>query len=238
MKERVAIVTGASRGIGKEIAIALAKDNFHLAIVARNKKILDELAGELSKFNIRILCLDIDLEKEDAAERIIEETMKAFGQIDVLINNAGIGLNRSIEKSDPAAWNSIFYINARAPYFLCQKAIPFLRKSEHPVIINMGSVVDHKGYVNQSIYASSKHALAGFTRVLAKEVQHEKIRVHLVSPGGVNTDMVADVRPDLNTNEMIQPEEIGEIILFLCNFNGNGTIDQIRIRRFNSVPFD
>lgn len=236
--EKVAIITGASRGIGKIIATELAKNHFHLAIVARNRQKLDELAGKLSDFNVKILSISVDLENENAADQIIDQTIKTFGKFDVLINNAGIALNQPILDSNVKTWNKIFYVNARTPYFLCQKAIPYLRKSSHPVIINLGSVVDHKGYLNQSIYASSKHAIAGFTSVLAKEVQKDNIRVHLISPGGVNTEMVSKVRPDLDTEEMIQPPEIAEIILFLCNYSGKGIIDHINVRRFKALPFD
>lgn len=234
----VAIITGASRGIGKAISLELANFNFNFSLVARDRKQLKNIEEELTGRGAEVLSLPVDLEKDNAAGLIVDQTISHFGKIDVLINNAGIALNKPVLQSDYSLWNKIFAVNARTPYFLCQRCLPYLKKSANPVIINMGSVVDHKGYINQSIYAASKHALAGFTSVLAKEVQKDGIRVHLISPGGVNTDMVTGVRPDLDTGDLIDPGEIAKIAAFLCNYSGKGTIDQIKIRRFNSLPFD
>lgn len=235
---RVAIITGASRGIGRSIALELSKYKFDFGLIARSRDKLKELEKELTGRGAEVLSLPVDLEKDNAASLIVDQTISHFGKIDVLINNAGIALNKPVLESDSSLWNKIFSVNARTPYFLCQKCLPHLKKSPTPVIINMGSVVDHKGYINQSIYAASKHALAGFTSVLAKEAQKDGIRVHLISPGGVNTEMVTGVRPDLDTSELIDPGEIANVVAFLCTYTGKGTIDQIKIRRFNSLPFD
>lgn len=235
---RVAIITGASRGIGKSIALELSRYNFDFSLVARDLDKLKNLEEELTGRGAKVLSLVADLEKEDAAGFIVDQTLTHFGKLDVLINNAGIALNKPLAESDRSLWDKLFSINVRTPYFLCQKCLPYLESSSNPVIINMGSVVDHKGYIHQSIYAASKHALAGFTSVLAKEVQKKGIRVHLISPGGVNTDMVTNVRPDLNADELIDPREIASVVAFLCNYSGKGIIDQIKIRRFNSLPFD
>lgn len=135
-------------------------------------------------------------------------------------------------------WDYVFAVNVRAPFFLCKEVLYLLKKSEKPMIINIASVVGFKGYINQSVYASSKHALTGFTKVLAKEVQPFGIRVHLISPGGVATEMVTKVRPDIDPEELIQPEEIAEIIRYIVNHSGKGIIDHFYIRRFNGFPFD
>ena len=234
---RKAIITGATRGIGREIAAKLAGEGIDLSLVARNKDMLQELAGELSQKGIRTLTIAIDLEDEEAPGEIIRQTVSEFGEIDILVNNAGMPHKAPISEADTGLWNKMFAVNARAPYFLCQQAIPYLKKSNNPVIINIGSVVDHKGYINQSLYSATKHALAGFTRVLAKEVQEDHIRVHLISPGGVYTELVGEMRPDLNQEEMIQTTEIADIVSFLVSYRGRGVIDEIRIRRFNSTPF-
>ena len=129
-------------------------------------------------------------------------------------------------------------MNARAPFFLCKEAFPYLKESGKPIVINIASVVGFKGYANQSVYSSSKHALTGFTKVFAKEVQPYGIRVHLISPGGVATEMVKQMRPDIDAGELIQPEEIAEIVRFIVTRKGNGTIDQFYIRRYSGLAFD
>jgi 3-oxoacyl-[acyl-carrier protein] reductase len=235
---KTAVVTGASKGIGKVIALKLASIGYSLAIIARNEKQLTDLNAEIEKSGVSCLMLAADLSDEKTPQRIIEETISHFGRLDLLINNAGLAQSSDISETDVATWNTIFNVNARAPFFLCKAAIPHLRKSTNPIIINIGSVVGFKGYAGQAAYSSSKHALAGFTKVLAKEVQDDGILVHLISPGGVNTEMVQEMRPDINPDELIQPDEIAELIEFLVTRKGRGTIDHFYIRRKSGRAFD
>lgn len=235
---QTAVITGASRGIGKAIALKLAGLKYNIVIVGRNKEALHSLKKDIEEMGVRCHPIAADLSHEDVPAKIIDEVIFTLGRIDVLINNAGLANPGSVAETSVAEWNSIFNVNARAPFFLCQAAIPHLKKSKNPFIINIGSVVGFKGYINQAVYASSKHALTGFTKVLAKEVQTDGIKVHLISPGGVNTEMVREMRPDINTGELIQPEEIAELVEFLVTRSGKGTIDHFYIRRKNGLAFD
>lgn len=235
---KVALVTGASKGIGKIIALKLAEIGYDLMIVGRNKSQLLGTKIEVEKHKVMCACTEADLSSVEAPLFIIKEVIREFGRLDVVINNAGLANSVPIKDTTVDLWDAIFKVNARAPYFICKEAIPYLKESPNPVIINIGSVVDFKGYINQSVYASSKHALAGFTKVLAKEVQNDGIRVHLISPGGVNTEMVREMRPDINAQELIQPEEIAELIEFLLTRKGKGTIDHLYIRRQTGLAFD
>mgnify|MGYP003623349187 FL=1 len=184
------------------------------------------------------LAIPVVLADRDAPESIIGQVKKYFGQLDILVNCAGVTLAGSFTEISVEEWDYVFAVNVRAPFFLCKESLPLLKNSKKPIIINIASVVGFKGYIHQSAYASSKHALTGFTKVLAKEVQPFGIRVHLISPGGVATEMVTKVRPDINPEELIQPEEIAEIIRYIVNHNGNGIIDHFYIRRFSGLPFD
>ncbi len=112
-----------------------------------------------------------------------------------------------------------------------------MEKAKAPVIVNISSVVGRLGYEKQGAYAASKHALMGFSKVLAKELQPKGFRVHVLSPGGVATEMVSKMRPDIDTSELIQPEEIAEIVQFLIKNRGNAMIDTINIRRESSTPW-
>lgn len=233
----IALVTGASRGIGKAIALQLAEDGYDLALVGRDRAALEEVAGILPP-GIRAFPIVADLEKIEEAGRIVSATAEAFGGIDLVVNCAGLSHKGSFTTVTPEEWDRIFAVNARAPFFICQEALSWLKKSEKPIVINIASVVGFKGYEGQSVYASSKHALTGFTKVFAKEVQPFGIRVHLISPGGVATEMVRKMRPDIAPDELIQPEEIAEIIHFLVTRKGSGTIDQFYIRRYSGLAFD
>jgi NAD(P)-dependent dehydrogenase (short-subunit alcohol dehydrogenase family) len=237
LKDKVAIITGASKGIGRAVAAALANENMKLALVSRDKSALERFQNEVGSDAKRILVLPYDLQDMETPKRVIDETINHFNSLDVLINNAGIAQSISFENTTHAEWESHMNLNARAPFFMCQASLPHLRKSDIPTIINMASVVSAKGYANQGAYSASKHALLGFTKVLAKEVCKDNIRVHAISPGGVLTDMVTKVRPDLDTSEMIVPEEIADIILFLLKHRGNAMIDEIKIRRSSKEPW-
>lgn len=234
-----ALVTGASKGIGRIIAEQLAADGYDLALVGRDTESLNEVRARVSaEWGIRAICIEADLSDIRSCGRIVEETANAFGGLDLLVNCAGLSHKGGFTTVTPEEWDRIFAVNARAPFFICQAALPHLKRSEKPIVINIASVVGFKGYVDQSVYASSKHALTGFTKVFAKEVQPFGIRVHLISPGGVATEMVKKMRPDINADELIQPEEIAEIVHFLVTRKGKGTIDQFYIRRFSGLAFD
>lgn len=233
----IALVTGASRGIGKIIALQLARDGYDLALVGRDTAALEAVAAEVPE-GTRTVCIPADLEQIGSASLIVEKTVEAFGGMDLLVNCAGLSHKGSFTTVSPEEWDRIFAVNARAPFFICQAALPYLKESAKPIVINIASVVGFKGYENQSVYASSKHALTGFTKVFAKEVQPFGIRVHLISPGGVATEMVRKMRPDIAPDELIQPEEIAEIVHFLVTRKGAGTIDQFYIRRYSGLAFD
>lgn len=235
---KTAIVTGASNGIGKAIALKLASLNFAMVVIGRSEKHLAAIKETIEDMGSPCLTLAIDLSEEETPEIIVRETLKRFGRIDLLVNNAGLAHSGPISETDIETWNNIFKVNARAPFFLSKAAIPFLKKNENPIIINISSVVGFKGYAGQAAYASSKHALAGFTKVLAKEVQRDGIKVHLISPGGVNTEMVREMRPDIDSEQLIQPEEIAELVQFLVTRKGKGTIDHLYIRRQSGLAFD
>ncbi len=234
-----ALVTGASRGIGLAIARELAEVGYNLALVARNEEALKQVAADIeTACGVHVKPVPADLAQEESYNRIVSETVAAFGGIDLLVNCAGLAQQGSFTEVVPEEWNKIFAVNAKAPFFICKEALPYLKQSQKPIIINIASVVGFKGYINQSVYSSSKHALTGFTKVLAKEVQPFGIRVHLISPGGVATEMVTKMRPDIKADELLQPEEIAEIVRFLVTRKGRGTIDQFYLRRYSSLAFD
>lgn len=234
----VALVTGASRGIGKAIALELASLGYDLALVARNESALAEVIASLPESCGKAVAIPADLSQEESYPSVIAEAVSELVGLDVLVNCAGLSQAGSFTEVTPQEWDRIFAVNAKAPFFLCKEALPYLKKSPKATVINISSVVGFKGYINQSAYSSSKHALAGFTKVFAKEVQPFGIRVHLISPGGVATEMVTKMRPDINASELIQPSEIAELVRFLVTRKGNGTIDHLYIRRYSGLAFD
>lgn len=234
----IALVTGATHGIGKTIALELASAGYDLALVGRDKTAMEAVAAEAEALGVRVTGIPADLSAAESCAMVVGKTVDTFGGIDLLVNCAGLSQAGSFTEVTPEQWDRIFAVNAKAPFFLCKEALPYLKASSKPIVINIASVVGFKGYANQSVYASSKHALTGFTKVFAKEVQPFGIRVHLISPGGVATEMVKQMRPDINAEELIQPEEVAEIVRFIVTRKGNGTIDQFYIRRYSGLAFD
>ena len=234
-----ALITGGSRGIGFHIAKKLSGHGIDVCIAGRDSTTLAKAQQLLQQTSTceKIHTVQIDLEKADAPEKLIRAAVEKLGSLDLLINNAGISLTSSLEHTSMEAWDRIMHINARSPYFLCQKALPWLRLSKVPTIIQIASVVGHFGYEEQSAYAASKHALLGWTKAFAKEVQHEDIRVYTLSPGGVATDMIRSVRPDIDEADLIDPEEISDLVWYILTHRGSAMIDQLTIRRANKTAW-
>ena len=237
-KGKNAIVTGASGGIGSAVCKKLASMGIDQMLIGRNDEILRKLAAKISEIGAAADIYTGDLTDMDFVKRIPRAAAKSLGGLDVVINCAGIAQNQPFEEVTEEDFDRIMNLNARAPYFLCQAALPYLRKSSCATIINITSVVAHKGYPFQSAYAASKHALAGFSKSLANEVYKENIRVHLISPGGVYTPMVALARPDLTPDMVSLPEDIAEIAAFYLKLrDANAIVDEIQVHRSGKEPF-
>jgi len=128
-------------------------------------------------------------------------------------------------------------INARAPYILCREALPLLKQAQRGTIINISSVVGVKGYPLQSAYTASKHALRGLSMSLAEELRGSNVRVHVICPGGVDTELVSRVRPDIDKSDLIGPGEIAELVLYLVTHEGNAVLDELHVRRASAAPW-
>ncbi len=234
---QVAIVTGASRGIGRAISVALASEGTAVVLAARSRDRLQETAEEVTKAGGQALVVATELTEEQSIKNIVKVTRERFGRLDILVNNAGVAHSAKLEETSTEDWQRCLWVNARAPFILCREALPMLRKSQSASIINIASVVGVKGYPLQSAYTSSKHALRGMTISLAEELKDSNVRVHLLCPGGVDTDMVGNIRPDIKREDLIGPDEIAELVLYLVTHRGNAVIDEMRIRRATAAPW-
>jgi 3-oxoacyl-[acyl-carrier protein] reductase len=237
LEGRVALVTGAGRGIGRAVALALAAHGARVALAARSEAELAKVRREILAGGGEAAAFTADLEDPEAPGKLVAAVAQALGGLDILVNNAGSALGRRLAETTAGEWDRLMAVNARAPFLLCREALPLLSKSGRGRIINISSVVGYKGYVNQGAYTASKHALAGFTKVLAQEVMADGIRVHLVSPGGVDTELASRMRPDLDRSGLTTPAEIAETILFLLCQEGNAVIDEVNIRRPGKSPW-
>ena len=234
---KIAIITGASRGIGRAICLALANEGATVILAARSIDKLKETADEVVRIGGKPEIIVTDLAEEGSIKNLIQVTNKNFGKLDILVNNAGVTHSAKLEQTSTQDWDKLFQVNTRAPFILCKEALPLLSEAEAAYIINIASVVGVKGYPLQSAYTASKHALRGMTISLAEELKGSNIRVHLLCPGGVDTNMVQRVRPDIKKDELIGADEIAELVLYLVTHKGNAVIDELHIRRASSSPW-
>ncbi|MHB1294462.1 MAG: SDR family NAD(P)-dependent oxidoreductase [Anaerolineae bacterium] len=234
---KAALVTGAGRGIGRAIALALAEKGAALALVARSCAELDAVAAEIAAGGGQALAAPADVSQEDAVRAAAAVAVERYGRLDVVVNCAGIGIFKPLVDTSSEEWDRVMAVNARGAFLVCRETVPWLAKSGGGVILNVASVVGVKGYVNQGAYTASKHALLGMTKVLAQEVQSLGIRVYALCPGGVETDLVTRARPDLDHSVLMTPEEVAAVALFLIEQRGNAVVDQINLRRANAAPW-
>lgn len=234
---RVILITGAGGGIGSALARRLAAPGTALVLLGRNPEKLAAVAALAAQQGAQTLTLAGDLTDDSYAADCVRAAAAHFGGLDVLINNAGMTLSCPLADTPMEQYDRIMAINARAPYLMCQLALPLLRKSDCAAILNIASVVAHKGYPLQSAYAASKHALIGLSKSLANEVYAEGIRVHVISPGAVFTDMVRISRPDLSEEGMILASDIADAVEYLLTHRTNAVIDEIQLHRAGKAPF-
>lgn len=230
-----AVVTGASRGIGAALAERLAGRGYRVILVGREVETLEAIRRGLDTPS-RHLSLTADLSSEQEIDSLVERISRETDRLDLLVLNAGYAADASIETTETEVWDYTFSVNVRAPFLLCRKLLSQLRSAPSGRIIAIGSVVATAAYPHQGAYTASKHALRGFLRVLAKEVHHDGIVVQMIHPGGVATEMVGALRPDIDPAEYIATTEVADAMEFLLNQRGNAVTDEISIRRATKSP--
>ena len=211
---KVAIVTGASRGIGKAISILLAQSGSRVVLAARSEPQLKSVSEEISSQNGEALVIPTDLTVDEEMERLVQQTLKEWGSVDVLINNAGFGKVAPVVKAKVSDWDETFRVNLRAPMFLSKLVLPTMMERGEGSIINISSVSGKSGQANGSAYSASKFGLIGFTQSLYEEVREYGIRVATICPGFVDTPMIPQMRR-LDRSKMIRPEDIARTVLFI-----------------------
>jgi len=228
---KIAIVTGAGHGIGLAIVKALLREKVRVLATSRHLDALKDLEGK------NLLLTPADLMDDSSFDRIVSDCVAAYGGIDIVINNAGYGKKVLLVDTSKEEWDRHMAINVRAPFMLVNAAMPYLQESGHATVINICSVVSHQGYPMQGAYSAAKHALLGYTKVLARETFDQGIRVHAVSPGAVATEMIQKLRPDLDLSTLSTPEEITDIVLFLLKNRNGAVIDEVCVRRHTKEPW-
>ncbi|CAG7654913.1 3-ketoacyl-ACP reductase [Paenibacillus allorhizosphaerae] len=215
LKNRTAIITGAGKGIGKAIAVQLAKEGVNLGLMARTSSDLESLRSELEvTFNVKVYVAAADIAKREAAEQAVGSLIGSLGSLDILINNAGIAQFGTVADMDPELWESIIQTNLMGTYYVTRAALPTLLAQTSGSIINISSTAGERGFATGSAYCASKAAVLGFTEALMQEVRKSNIRVTALTPSTVNTELAANAGLNIGDEDrMMQPEDLADLVL-------------------------
>lgn len=227
---RGAIVTGASRGIGRAIAAALVGDGANVLLVARTAADVERAAEELRRQgpgDARAVAADVG--RYEDCRRVVEAAVAAFGRLDILVNNAGIGIFGPIAELKPEEWERVIRTNLDSLFYCCHEAIPHLRRAGGGWIINIASLAGKNPFPGGGAYNASKFGVVGFSEALMQEVRWDGIRVSYIMPGSVATDFS---HPESGAGQewKIQPEDVAQIVLDLLAFPGRTLPSRVEVR--------
>jgi 3-oxoacyl-[acyl-carrier protein] reductase len=225
MSGRTALVTGASRGIGKACSIALAAAGHRVVLAARSVHHLEEIAHSIRSQGSDALVLEMDLANRDSVSSGISKTSKDFGRIDILVNNAGITKDALAVRMKQADWEIVLETNLSGAFYAIQQVLPGMMRERWGRIVNISSVVGEMGNPGQANYVASKAGLIGLTKSLAREVGSRNITVNAVAPGFIETDMTHGLTAELKQKMVDQtplgrmgnPEDIAAAVKFLVS---------------------
>jgi 3-oxoacyl-[acyl-carrier protein] reductase len=225
LKDKCAIVTGASRGIGRAIATAFAREGAHLALFATDEAKLKTVADEITPFGKKVFVRSVDLRKADAIKDAVDAAKEALGGLDILVNNAGITRDQLLLRMKDEDWSDVIDVNLSGVFRMTKAAARQILKSSAGRIVNVTSIVGLSGNAGQANYAASKAALVGFTKSLAREFASRNVTVNAIAPGYVLTDMTAGLTPEIKAElEKRIPlgrtgnaSEIAEVAVFLAS---------------------
>lgn len=220
LKNKNALITGAGKGIGKAIAIALAQEGVNVILVSRTKSDVDQLAVETSALGVKSLALSADVSDINSINKAVETALSEFKTIDILINNAGIAAFGKFLELEPSEWEKIMQVNVMGTYYTTRAVIPNMIERQIGDIINISSTAGLNGNAMTSAYSASKFAVLGLTDSLMQEMRKHNIRVTALTPSTVATDMAKELNlTDGNPEKVMQSEDIAELIIAQLKLN-------------------
>ncbi len=220
LKDKTAIITGAGKGIGRAIALALIAEGVHVGLLARTDKDLQELAAAATKAGLRSAVALADVGDREQVDAAIGKIKNELGPIDILINNAGTGAFGKFLELEPAQWENIIRVNLLGVYYVTRAVLPGMIERSSGDIINISSTAGQRGAPVTSAYSASKFGVMGLTESLMQEVRKHNIRVTALTPSTVATDLAIDLKlTDGNPEKVMQAEDVAELIIAQLKLN-------------------
>ncbi len=226
---KIVLLSGASKGIGKALAIKLANLNYQGILIARDLEKLKEVGEIAAKQGVRPIIHAGDISDSKFIDRVIEDTINQFGKIDFVINNAGFGIFGPVSSYSEEDWDSVYATNVKGTFLLSQKSLPHLMKEKSGHIISIASDVAKRTFGGGSLYCSSKYAQHAFTEAMRKEVREHGIKVSTVYSGLVDTMFHEEPQGHVSHNNWLSAEDMAESIFFIMNQPKHVVIDELMI---------
>ncbi|GAP13301.1 short-chain alcohol dehydrogenase of unknown specificity [Longilinea arvoryzae] len=240
----VALVTGASSGIGEETARQLAAEGAAVALLARRKDRLETLAVEIHAAGSRALALPTDITHQDEAVAAVDRTLAEFGRLDILVNNAGVMLNANILHADTTEWERMIDLNLKGLLYVTHAALPYLLKAAEDSprkvtdVVNLSSVAGRRARLSAGVYNATKFGVVALTESLRQEVTARHVRVSVVEPGVVSTELDSHMKAENRAASMkpfqgitaLEPQDIAEIIVFIVTRHWRSAINEVMVR--------
>ena len=215
LENRVAIITGGGRGIGRATALAFAAEGADIVLAARTDSEISAVADEVRALGRRALAIPTDVQHKAAVDAMVAQTLNTFGKVDILVNNAGVAIHNPIPKIREEDWDVTMAVNLKGVFLCTQAVFGLMCEQQSGHIVNVSSVSGKHGHVNGGAYCASKFAVVGFTETTNNEGRAHGVKASVVCPGPVDTKMRRDNHPDDVIEHLTLPEDVAALILFL-----------------------
>ena len=230
LKDKAAIVTGGTKGIGRAIAEALVREGIDVCVSARKRSEIDQTVVALAGLGLgRTTGIVCDVCDHSQVKALFDRTVEEFGGVDILVNNAGIGVFSTVEEMSPEDFRAVIETNLFGVYYCCHEAIPLMKQRGGGYIINMSSLAGANPHPRMAAYNASKFGLNGFSEALMQEVRHDGIKVSYVMPGSVNTEFGGD-EPSEEKSWQLQPDDIARVVVDLLHHPDRSLPSRVEIR--------
>jgi NADP-dependent 3-hydroxy acid dehydrogenase YdfG len=226
---KVALVTGAGRGIGRAIAVAFAAEGAAVVLVARSRADLAGVAAEIRERNGRALAIPTDVTQDGAVEAVIEQTLTDLGRLDVLVTSAGTAAFGAVADSKPADWDTMLALNLRAVMVCCRAVLPAMLRQRSGTILNVGSIASKRALPGSAVYTATKTAVDAFSRVLAEELRPHGVRVGVLVAGAVDTPLWDSMGASPPREKMLRPEDVARAAVLMATLPPHASLEELTL---------